>query len=401
MLLVLSKPRLYIASKEEIIAGSITDIYFRRTRKILEAKGKCDTMVRAEFHSYSLPKGYEWAVFAGLEEALAILEGRNVDVYAMREGTIFLPREPLMVIEGPYCEFVELETAILGVLRHETSIATKAARIRLAAGDKTVLFFGLRSLHPALAPMADRAAYIGGLDGVSGTEAEEYLGLRPQGTMPHALVIVFGDPHEAWKAFDEVVEEDVPRIMLVDTFFDERYEALEAAKLLGKRLYGVRLDTPGSRRGNMKRIVEEVRWTLDLHGFNHVKIIVSGGLDENSVTELRDIADGFGVGTSIAFPPSVDISMDIVEVYDEERGVWIPRTKRGKLPGMKQVYQCGRLFDRRIVPWGQPPPGCEKPRPLLEKVINKGRIVVELPSVNDIRSYVLDQLKELGGSSAP
>jgi nicotinate phosphoribosyltransferase len=393
------RPRLYVASLDEIKRGDVTDIYFRRTRRILEAKGMCDIEVRAEFHSYSLPRSYEWAVFAGLEEALALLEGKKVNVYALPEGTLFRAKTPLMVVEGPYCEFAELETAILGVLRHESSIATKAARIRLAAGNKVVLFFGLRSLHPALAPMADRAAYIGGVDGVSGTEAPSYLGLQPQGTMPHALVIVFGDPARAWKAYDEVLEPDVPRIMLVDTFYDERYEALLAAKTLGRKLQGVRLDTPGSRRGNMRSIVEEVRWTLNLHGFDWVKIIVSGGLDENSVRELRDVADGFGVGTSIAFPPSVDISMDIVEV--RENGRWVPRTKRGKLPGMKQVYRCSENpLDYRVTPWGKEPSDCPDPRPLLEKVIEDGRIVKELPSVDEIRGYVLDQLRKLTPSGS-
>ncbi len=391
------EPRVYAASVDEILAGRITDVYFTRTRRILETRGMCDVEVRAEFHSYSLPRGYEWAVFAGLEEALAILKGRRVNVYAMMEGSLFRAKEPVLVIEGPYCEFAELETALLGVLRHETSIATKAARIRLAAGDKTVLFFGLRSLHPALAPMADRAAYIGGVDGVSGTEAPSYLGIKPQGTMPHALVIVFGDPREAWLAFDEVVEKDVPRIMLVDTFYDERFEALLAAETLRERLYGVRLDTPGSRRGNMRRIVEEVRWTLDLHGFKHVKIFVSGGLDEDKILDLRDVVDGFGVGTSIAFPPSVDISMDIVEVKRGNR--WVPITKRGKLPGMKQVYQCSEHpLDRRIVPWGSVPGDCSSAQPLLEKVVEDGSIVVDLPSLKEIRDFVLKQLRKLQAS---
>jgi len=392
----MTSPRLYIASIDDIRGGKVTDIYFVRTKKILREKGLCNIRVRAELHVYSLPRGYEWGVFAGLEEALAILSGKNVNVYAIPEGTIFRPKTPLMIIEGKYCDFAELETPILGVLRHESSIATKAARIKLAAGDKAVLFFGLRALHPAIAPMADRAAYIGGCDSVSGTISEEFLGLKPQGTMPHALIIVFGDPIEAWKAFDEIVEKDVARVALVDTFYDERYEALRAAEVLGKRLAAVRLDTPSSRRGNMRQIVEEVRWTLDLHGYNHVKIIVSGGLDENKIRELRDVADAFGVGTSIAFPPSIDISMDIVEV--ERGGEWIPISKRGKLPGAKKLYRCKPLNDI-VTPWSQDkPPLCSDgspAKPLMKKYVENGKIVEKLPSINEIRSYVLEQLKSL------
>lgn len=389
-------PRLYVASMDDIRSGKVTDIYFVRTRKILYKKGLCDVRVRAELHVYNLPHGYEWGVFAGLEEALAILSDRSVNVYAVPEGTIFRPKTPLMIIEGKYCDFAELETPILGVLRHESSIATRAARVKLAAGDKAVLFFGLRALHPAIAPMADRAAYIGGCDSVSGTISEEFLGLKPQGTMPHALIIIFGDPVEAWKAFDEIVEKDVARVALVDTFYDERYEALRAAEVLGKRLAAVRLDTPSSRRGNMRQIVEEVRWTLDLHGYNHVKIIVSGGLDENKIRELRDIVDAFGVGTSIAFPPSIDISMDIVEV--ERGGKWIPISKRGKLPGAKKLYRCKPLEDI-VTPWSQDKqPLCGDGSPaklLMKKYMENGRIVEKLPSINEIRSYVLEQLKSL------
>ncbi len=383
------KPRLYIASPDEIKRGDTADIYFLRTKRVVKAAGLEDRRVRAELHVYSLPRGYEWGVFAGLEEALAILEGRRVNVYAMPEGTVFYPREPLMIIEGPYYEFADLETAVLGVLRHASSVATKAARIRLAARDKPVFFFGLRAVHPAIAPSVDRAAYIGGVDGVAGAAAEKYLGLKPSGTMPHALIILFGDQVKAWEAFDKFVEEDVPRIALVDTFYDEREEALMAARRLGGRLWGVRLDTPRSRRGNMREIVEEVRWTLDLHGYSNVRIFVSGGLDEEQIRELRDVVDGFGVGTSIAFPPSIDISMDIVEV-DYGRG-FEARTKRGKLPGAKQVYVKG--CERVVKPFDSKP--LEGYRPLLVKYMEDGRIVRELPDIREIRDYVLEQLRVL------
>ncbi len=384
--------RFYIASPEELRAGEATDIYFKRTVKVVKESGN-DKIVRMEFHAYSLPSNYEWAVFAGLEEALYLLKDRKVTVYAIPEGTLFKRKDPLMVIEGKYSEFGELETALLGILRHSTSIATKAARVKLAAKDKQVLFFGLRALHPAIQPMADRSAYIGGVDAVAGVLSEKYLGIKPVGTMPHALMVIFGNEEEAWLAFDKYVEEDVPRIVLVDTFFDERYEALRAAELLKDKLAGVRLDTPGSRRGNMRAIVEEVRWTLDLHGFKDVKIIVSGGMNEDKIRELRDIVDAFGVGTSIAFPPSVDISADIVEVFEDNK--WVPRSKRGKLPGFKQLYRCG-VLNHVVVPWGSPPPStCKDAEPLLKKVMENGKLLVDLPKLDEIRKYVLDQISVL------
>src|SRR3989442_10958166 len=125
----------------------------------------------------------------------------------------------------------------------------------------------------------------------------------------------------------------VPRIALVDTYCDEKTEAVMAAEALGKALYGVRLDTPSSRRGNFPEIIKEVRWELDSRGFKNVKIFVSGGLDDGSVRALSATgADGFGVGTSVSNAPSVDFAMDIVE--KEGKSV----AKRGKLGGRKKAW---------------------------------------------------------------
>lgn len=386
---------MYVAKEDEIINGEATDVYFTRVKTILEKENLKDLRVRAEFHVYGLPQGYKWAVLSGVEEVLHVMKGRNVDIYSLPEGTVFYEREPIMMIEGNYYDFVEMESIVLGILRHYSSITTRAARMRIAAGNKTLLFFGIRSIHPVLAPMVDRAAYIGGVDAVSGVLSKKYNNLEPTGTMPHSLVIVFNDQKKAWLSFDKHMDPNVPRIMLVDTFWDERAEALLAAKVLGEKLQGVRLDTPGSRRGDMKRIAEEVRWALDLEGFKNVKIIVSGGLDEDDLIELREIADGFGVGTSIAFPPSVDISMDIVEVY--EGGKWIPRTKRGKLPGAKKLYVCSPS-EHYVVPWEEQPPQCRDgnaPEQILKKQMENGRIIAPPISLEEKRKYVIEQLKNL------
>ncbi|MGC9011551.1 nicotinate phosphoribosyltransferase [Thermogladius sp.] len=384
--------RLYTATPEEIKAGEITDIYFVRSKQILEAK-KLEKKVRIEFHVMKLPKGYDWAVFTGLEEALWLLKDMPVTVYSLPEGTLFKAGEPLMLIEGYLHDIILYETALLGILRHYSSISTKAARLKRLAMDKTLLFFGLRAAHPAIAPMIDRAAYIGGFDAVSGAMSKKYLGVEPQGTMPHALIIAFGEQRAAWKAFDEVVDKNVPRIMLVDTFYDERIEAVEAAKLLGERLSGVRLDTPSSRRGNMRAIVEEVRWTLDILGFKHVKIVVSGGIDEKEIVALRDVVDAFGIGTSVASPPSIDISADIVEVYEDGR--WKPVSKRGKLPGAKQLYRKRPGLNDKVLllESGEAPEGY---KPMLVKYVENGRLLVDkLPSPQEIRAYVLEQLREV------
>jgi len=392
----LVKPMIYSASVEDIKAGRVTDVYFVRTQGVLASRGLHERRVTADVHAYSLPSGYRWAVFAGLEEVAAILEGVRIDVYAMREGEVFRPLEPVVEISGAYGDFGLYESALLGLLRHSSSVASKAARIKLRSWGRTLIFFGIRCVHPAVAPAVDRAAFIGGCDAVSGVLGAELIGERPVGTMPHALILVVGNQADAWRAYDESVPEETPRIALCDTFLDEREEALLAARTLGKKLHGVRLDTPSSRRGNMRMIVEEVKWTLAVNGFSDVKIYVSGGIDEEEVEELRELVDGFGVGTSIAFPPSVDLALDIVEVEGK------PLSKRGKLPGAKQVYRCPALHDTvapRDVRLERCPRCGAAVEALLRPVIVGGELVGELPSAREARSHLmarLERLRELG-----
>ncbi|MCE4617617.1 MAG: nicotinate phosphoribosyltransferase [Desulfurococcales archaeon] len=378
----------------ELVSGQVTDVYFFRTKNIIANSHLKDVKVRMEVHSYKLPRRYDWAVFAGLWESIELLEGLDVNVYSIPEGTVYYEKEPLMLIEGRYADIAMLETALLGILRHATTVATKSARIKRLAGDKTVLFFGLRSAHPLISLVLDKYSYIGGADGVSGLLAEKYLGLKPRGTMPHALIIAFGDQIEAWKHYAEMYGQDGV-IALVDTFCDERFESLLAAETLKDKLIGVRLDTPGSRRGRMKDIIEEVRWTLDVNGYKHVKIFISGGIDEKEIVELRDLADGFGVGTSIAWATNIDISMDIVEV-DRGNG-WTPITKRGKLPAAKMLYRCpdGSDYITRLEETAPTCPDGSEAKQLLEKIIESGRLVKHPPSIEEIRNYVLEQVNKL------
>ncbi|AEH25072.1 nicotinate phosphoribosyltransferase [Pyrococcus yayanosii] len=382
----------YIASEEEIKKGKTTDVYFIRTKKILEEKG-IHKKVFAEVTTTSLPKGWKWGVLAGIEEVAKLLEGLPVNVYAMPEGTIFHPYEPVLQIEGYYEDFGIYETALLGMLSQASGIATAALRIKIAANFKPVYSFGIRHMHPAIAPMIDRAAFIGGCDGVSGVLGAEMLGEKPVGTMPHALIITVGDQVKAWKFFDEVIEPEVPRVALVDTFYDEKTEAIMAAEALGERLNAVRLDTPSSRRGNFRRIIEEVRWELDLRGYRHVKIFVSGGLDEEKIREIADVADAFGVGGAIASAKPIDFSLDIVEVEGK------PITKRGKLSGRKQVYRCENGHYHKVPAdkkFERCPVCGAKVEPLLRPLIEKGEIVGELPKAREIRAYVLEQAEKFG-----
>jgi nicotinate phosphoribosyltransferase len=381
----------HVADDVSIKKGDVTDIYYQRTRDIVIARGLADQRVVMDVHAYSLPPMFDWAVLAGIEETARLFEGVDVNVSAMREGTIFHRYEPVLRVEGTYGAFGVLESTVLGLLRQASAIATKASRCKKAAREKGVIFFGIRALHPAITPMADRSAFIGGCDSVSGTFGAKLIGEEPVGTMPHELILLFGDQVEAWKAFDEVVSEDVSRIVLCDTWFDETVEALLAAKTLGEKLYGVRFDTPSTRRGDVRRIVEEARWILRLNGFDHVKIVVSGGVNEDRIAKLCDVVDAFGVGTAIACAPSIDFAFDIVET----KGKAI--AKRGKLPGRKEVYRCTECSRHQLVPALERVERCQvcggKVEPLLKPLIERGKIVVELPTPKEIRSYVLKQLE--------
>jgi len=393
--------RFYVATEEEIKSGKATDIYFVRTKKILEAKGLSGVRVVAEITPSSLPERWPWGVLCGVEEVARLFEGVPVDIYSLPEGTVFFTRDhrglrvPVMFIEGPYGEFCVYETPMLGLLCQASGVATKAARVKKAAGDCLVVSFGTRRMHPALAPMIDRAAFIGGLDAVSNIVGAEAIGQKPVGTMPHALIIVMGDQVAAWKAFDEVVEPEVPRVALVDTYYDEKVEAIMAAEALGERLFAVRLDTPGSRRGDFAEIIREVRWELDVRGYKHVKIFLSGGLDEYVIPRLKAAgAEAFGVGTSISNAPVVDFAMDIVEV--EGRG---PCAKRGKLSGKKQLWRCWSCMVDLVQPFSAEAPRCPRcggeMEALLRPLVREGRIVAELPSPSEIRRYVLEQLEKV------
>jgi len=390
----------YYADDEEIKKGKTTDIYFLRTKQILEAKKKEKVHVVAEVTAGSLPRGWQWAVLCGIEEVAYLFQGCPVNVYAMPEGTIFFPhdyrgfREPVIFIEGPYGEFCLLETPMLGLICQSTGVATQSARIKKIAGDKLVIAFGIRRMHPALAPMLDRASYIGGIDGVSSIIGAEKIGIKPSGTMPHALIIVIGDQVEAWKAFDEVIPLDVPRVCLVDTYLDEKVEAVMAAEALKNRLFAVRLDTPRSRKGDFAEIVREVRWELDVRGYRDVKIFVSGGLEEETVKTLSESgADAFGVGTSISNAPTVDFAMDIVEVEGRLAA------KRGKLSGKKQVWRCTSCLTDVALSFSEPAPKCPRcgneTKSMLTPLIENGEIVCDLPKAQEIREYVLEQLEKL------
>jgi nicotinate phosphoribosyltransferase len=385
----------HIADPKDIKDGKMTDVYFVRTMEVLKAK-KIDKWVKAEFIAKRFPEDYGWGVLSGIEEVTYLLKDLKVTVRAMEEGTIFRAYEPVMEIEGRYTDFGLYETSLLGLLCQASGVATKAARCKKAAGEKRVISFGARRIHPTIAPMVERSAFIGGCDGVSVVKNAELIGEEPLGTMPHALILMIGDTVEATKAFDEVIHPKVRRVSLIDTFNDEKIEALRVAEALGKKLFGVRLDTPSSRRGDLQKIIEEIRWELDLRGHGHVQIFVSGGMDENRILSLNPVVDAYGVGTAITNARVIDFAMDIIEIDGK------PIAKRGKMAGSKNVFRCSKCFQDKMVPFrkgsnriakGSNRCSCGgRTKELLLPFIQNNKIRWSLPKPQKIREYVLEQL---------
>ncbi|MGE5189442.1 MAG: nicotinate phosphoribosyltransferase [Gemmatimonadota bacterium] len=381
-----------IPRPDEIRRGDTTDVYFTRTMEVLRAQGKDGVRVEAEAFVKRFPDAYDYAVLSGMDEMVALLSGREVNLRAMEEGSLFFIEEPVFSIEGPYGAFCEMETAMLGTICQACGIATKTSRIKHLAGDRTVLSFGARRMHPALSTVIDRNAFVGGADGVSVVRSASFLGETALGTMPHALILVLGDTVEAIRGFDAAVGPEVPRVALIDTLQDEKFEAIRVAEALGERLAGVRLDTPASRRGDFAKLIREVRWELDLRGFGHVRIMASGGIGEQDVAALRDVADGFGVGTCISNAPTIDFALDIVAVEGR------PFAKRGKMSGAKQVVRCAACArgTRRVVPAERAASercACGAAmEPLLVPALENGRVVSPPRPPREVRRRVLEQV---------
>lgn len=316
--------RFFSASHEEIFSGMTTDIYFVKTRDVLRRCGKLDTPVTAEF--FTRDKG----IFAGMPEVMRLLEGKDLQIEALDEGASFRSRDVVLRITGSYAEFGMYETVILGMLASSTGWATAARECVEAAQGKPVLCFGARHVHPAVAPVMERAAVtVGGCSDASCILGAKLAGLEPKGTIPHAAILVVGDTLELARTYDSFLPEGEARIILVDTFKDEAEEALRVADLLGDKLQGVRLDTPGERGGVTPELVREVRWRLDKKGYHKVKIIASGGLNPERIRILSEAGvDSFGVGSYIAHASPRDMTMDIKAVNGE------PVAKRGRLPGI-------------------------------------------------------------------
>jgi nicotinate phosphoribosyltransferase len=315
----------------EILSGATADVYFERAERILEQEG-LDPLVTMEVFTR------QEAILCGIDEAknllghaLSMADPAETHVEALDDGDSIGPREVVLRIRARYRQFGLYETALLGMLSQSTGWATASRECVEAARPEPVISFGARHVHPDITDILDYAAIVGGCVGASTPAGARLAGLSPTGTMPHSLVLIFGDTVEAALAFDRTIGPDIPRIVLVDTFKDEAEEALRVAEALGKRLFGVRLDTPSERGRVTPELVHEVRARLDQAGHGHVKIVVSGGLTPDRIAVFKAAAapvDSFAVGSYISGARPIDFTGDIKEIDGR------PIAKRGRIPGL-------------------------------------------------------------------
>lgn len=312
----------------DVLSGETADVYFERARTILAAE-RLDPVVTLEIFARGdgILCGAEEAI-AYLREILAEVDGAIVE--SLHDGDPFERKEVVMRISARYSAFGLYETALLGILASGSGWATAARRVVDAAAPIPVIGFGARHVHPSVADQMDYASVVGGCIGASTPAGARLAGLAPTGTMPHALVLIFGDTVAAAEAFDRHIDPAIPRVILVDTFRDEAEESLRVAEALGDRLWGVRLDTPSERGRVTPELVHEVRARLDQAGHEHVKIVVSGGFDAERIERFKEAdapVDSFAVGSAISKASPIDFTGDLKEIDGR------PVAKRGRIPG--------------------------------------------------------------------
>jgi nicotinate phosphoribosyltransferase len=317
------------------------------------------------------------------------------EVWAVPEGTLVFPHQPLVQVRAPLIEAQLVETYVLNQVHFQTVLASKAARVVLAAQGRSVVDFGSRRAHgvDAALKMA-RACYLAGAIGTSNLLAGQRYGIPVFGTMAHSYIQAHASELDAFEAF---VREFPETTLLVDTYetLDGVRHVIELAQKLQERfrVRAVRLDS-----GNLGELARAARRMLDEAGLSQVGIFASSGLDEYEIQRLVGQGapiDAFGVGTKLAVSedaPALDMAYKLVEYAG------IARTKRstGKvlLPGRKQIYRQwaqDRMVEDVLAAWDEDVPG----QPLLVPRMQDGHRTVAPPPISDVRQYVQQQLAAL------
>ena len=325
-------PDIFRIPVEEIRNGFYSDSYFLRTREILTTEDHHPQVLMQVFQR-------NHGIVCGIDEAIAVIKQcahnpDNVKIHALYDGDAIEPWETVMTLEGDLADFSHLETVYLGLLSRQTKIATNVHKAVTAANGKPVLFFPSRFDHYSVQQSDGYAAHIGGIAGVSTPANGFYWNCPAAGTIPHSLIAAYhGNTVAATKAFDRVIDPAVNRVALVDFDNDCVGTALAVARELGSKLWAVRMDTADSlvdasvvpQMSNFKptgvcaQLVFNVRNALDQAGYNHVKLMVSGGFNVPRIEQFekdRVPVDIYAVGSSL-FNENINFTADIIKVNGE------------------------------------------------------------------------------------
>jgi nicotinate phosphoribosyltransferase len=334
-------------------------------------------------------------------------------VWAVPEGTVLFPNEPILRIEAPIIEAQIVETYLLSTINFQSLIATKASRIVTATeGKSSIVEFGSRRAHgPQAGLLAARAAYIGGCNGTSNTLAGYKLGIPIFGTMAHSYIMSFETEEEAFKQFSHLFPSG---FLLVDTY--DSIKAIKKIIKLGIDIEGIRLDS-----GDLHSLSVEARRLLDNAGYKDTKIMASGDLNEYLIQDLvRKAApiDSFGVGTELSTSrddPAMngvyklvalrvnkekqkDNNNSKLQTSDDTMLLYKLKTSPGKrtYPGPKQIQRTikNEKIVRDIIVLEEED-SSSLGVPLLRKIFDDGRLIYGIPSIEEIQHYCLEQIKLL------
>ena len=372
------------------------------------------------------PKNRNYLIFAGLEQVIHYLENArftektieflrkkdvfnridssffdeylpnfkfNLDVWSMKEGNFFFPNEPIMRIQGPMFHAQLAETYILNVVNYQTIVASKASRIRNVAEDKILLEFGTRRSHSPLAGVyAARASYIAGFNGTSNVIADIELGVNSSGTMAHSFVQKFDSEMKSFNIYYNIYGQN--SILLIDTYDTE--QAAQNITKFKNSIRAVRIDS-----GDLIEHSKQVRKILDENGCERVQIVASSDLNEYKIKELLENGapiDAFGVGTELATSrddPAIAGVYKLIE-YNHKPKIKISEDKF-TYPGKKQIY---RRYDEQgdfegdiLVLDKEPAP--VNSEALLVPVMESGRLLSNLPDLDNIQQYHNENMKKL------
>lgn len=341
------------------------------------------------------------------------------DVWAMEEGTVVFPNEPLLIVRGPAIQAQMIETMALILINHQTLIATKTNRIVKSADGRSVMEFGSRRAQGAdAATIGARAAYIGGVVGSANAYADKLYGVPALGTMAHSWVMMFENEYEAFRAYAETFPDDTT--LLVDTYDTLKSGIPNAIKVfdevlkpMGKRPAGIRLDS-----GDIAYLSKKARKMLDEAGYEDCKIVASSALDEFKIKDMLDQGakvDSFGVGERLITSMSHPVFGGVYKlVATEEDGNITPKIKISEnvekitTPGFKQVYRFYDNDDNKAIAdlvclhdeeitddeieifhpvhtWKRKTLTNFHTKKLLVPIFEKGKLVYELPSLEDIK----------------